>query len=278
MPRGIARKLVLYLTSIIIIVEGIFAYTDIQAQKRQLLNEMTLSAELVSQTMVATTWNAMLEDRREYAYQMMNNVARQQTIDRFGPEGWELHYNVFGRNGVMGEMEPLKDKPGHELCIVVQGVAPTREMAEETELLTPEARLLPTRAGHYRLDRQDDILTEEQVVLAVAHLDGHFPVAGHRGGGRGLHDAVRCELRALLRRLEAAFAECSVEQRRSARLLPGRDRDGGADLDLPHRARRLPGLPGIAAPHRLPRRVDRHHHRLRPVSYTHLTLPTSDLV
>ena len=82
MPRGIARKLVLYLTSIIIIVEGIFAYTDIQAQKRQLLNEMTLSAELVSQTMVATTWNAMLEDRREYAYQMMNNVARQQTIDK----------------------------------------------------------------------------------------------------------------------------------------------------------------------------------------------------
>lgn len=82
MPRGIARKLVLYLTSIIVIVEGLFAYTDIQAQKRQLLNEMTLSAELASQTMVATTWNAMLEDRREYAYQMMNNVARQRTIDR----------------------------------------------------------------------------------------------------------------------------------------------------------------------------------------------------
>lgn len=57
--------------------------------------------------------------------------ARQQTISRFGPEGWELHYSVFGRNGVMGDMEPLKDKPGHELCIVVQGVAPTREMAEE---------------------------------------------------------------------------------------------------------------------------------------------------
>lgn len=32
----------------------------------------------------------------------------------------------------------------------------TREMAEETELLTPEARLLPQRAGHYRLDRLDD--------------------------------------------------------------------------------------------------------------------------
>ena len=60
--------------------------------------------------------------------------ARQQTRERFGDEGWELHYNVFGRNGVMGDMEPLKDRPGHELCIVVQGVAPTAEMAEEVTM------------------------------------------------------------------------------------------------------------------------------------------------
>lgn len=57
--------------------------------------------------------------------------ARTQVRERFGDSGWELHYNVFGRNGIMGEMEPLKDKPAHELLIVVQGVAPTREMAEE---------------------------------------------------------------------------------------------------------------------------------------------------
>jgi hypothetical protein len=60
--------------------------------------------------------------------------ARTQTRERFGPDGWELYYNVFGRNGVMGDMEPLRDKPGHELCIVVQGVAPTREMAEEVTM------------------------------------------------------------------------------------------------------------------------------------------------
>jgi hypothetical protein len=60
--------------------------------------------------------------------------ARTQTRERFGPDGWELHYNVFGRNGVMGDMEPLRHKPGHELCVVVQGVAPTREMAEEVTM------------------------------------------------------------------------------------------------------------------------------------------------
>lgn len=60
--------------------------------------------------------------------------ARAQTVERFGPDGWELHYNVFGRDGVMGAMEPLRDRPGHELLIVVQGVAPTREMAEEVTM------------------------------------------------------------------------------------------------------------------------------------------------
>lgn len=60
--------------------------------------------------------------------------ARAQVRERFGDEGWELHYNVFGRNGIMGDLEPLKDKPGHELLIVVQGVAPTKEMAEEVTI------------------------------------------------------------------------------------------------------------------------------------------------
>ena len=57
--------------------------------------------------------------------------AREQVHERFGDQGYALHYHVFGRNGVMGDMEPLKDRPGHELCVVVQGVAPSAEMAEE---------------------------------------------------------------------------------------------------------------------------------------------------
>ncbi len=56
--------------------------------------------------------------------------ARQQVRERFGETGYELHYTVYGRDGVMGPLEPVKT-PAHELCIVVQGVAPTKEMAEE---------------------------------------------------------------------------------------------------------------------------------------------------
>ncbi len=57
--------------------------------------------------------------------------AKTQVRDRFGDEGYELHYNVFGKNGVMGDLEPVRNTASHELCVVVQAVAPTAEMAEE---------------------------------------------------------------------------------------------------------------------------------------------------
>lgn len=60
--------------------------------------------------------------------------ARDKVRERFGDSGYELHYKVYGRDGVMGELEPLRDQPGHELCIMVQGVAPTADMAEELTL------------------------------------------------------------------------------------------------------------------------------------------------
>ncbi|QKH34105.1 acyclic terpene utilization AtuA family protein [Achromobacter pestifer] len=60
--------------------------------------------------------------------------ARDKVRERFGDSGYELHYKVYGRDGVMGDLEPLRGQPGHELCVMVQGVAPTAEMAEELTL------------------------------------------------------------------------------------------------------------------------------------------------
>jgi len=57
--------------------------------------------------------------------------ARAQVQGRFGDAGYTLTYTVYGRDGVMGALEPLRDRPGHELCVLVQGVAPTKAMAEE---------------------------------------------------------------------------------------------------------------------------------------------------
>jgi Acyclic terpene utilisation family protein AtuA len=61
--------------------------------------------------------------------------ARQQVRERFGEAGYELHFTVYGRDAILGDREPLKATPAHELGIVVQGVAPEKAMAEEVAMI-----------------------------------------------------------------------------------------------------------------------------------------------
>ncbi|HVH79666.1 MAG TPA: acyclic terpene utilization AtuA family protein [Stellaceae bacterium] len=69
--------------------------------------------------------------------------AREQVAERFGPVnspgnspgGYELHFSVYGRDAILGGSEPLRATPGHELAVVVQGVAATKHMAEEVAMI-----------------------------------------------------------------------------------------------------------------------------------------------
>lgn len=54
--------------------------------------------------------------------------ARGKVEERYGRGGYQLFYHVYGRNGVLREMEPL-DAVAHELAVVVEGVAPSAELA-----------------------------------------------------------------------------------------------------------------------------------------------------
>jgi hypothetical protein len=66
---------------------------------------------------------------------LVTGWARQQVAERFGDSGYELHFSVYGRDAILGPSEPLRAKPTHELAVVVQGVAPTKEMAEEVAMI-----------------------------------------------------------------------------------------------------------------------------------------------
>ncbi len=57
--------------------------------------------------------------------------SRTSVAKRFGNESYELYYHVFGKNGVLKELEPRKDARPHELGIVVEGLAETHELAEK---------------------------------------------------------------------------------------------------------------------------------------------------
>lgn len=61
--------------------------------------------------------------------------SKDQVQERFGNDGYQVHYRIFGKNGVMGELEPIKEIKSHELCIVVEGVAADRETAKEVTMI-----------------------------------------------------------------------------------------------------------------------------------------------
>lgn len=61
--------------------------------------------------------------------------AKDQVKERFEGKDYQLSYRVFGKNGVMGDLEPIKETKSHELMVIVEGVAPTKEIAEEVTLI-----------------------------------------------------------------------------------------------------------------------------------------------
>lgn len=76
--------------------------------------------------------------RDPYTIQHIDKViewARKQVEERFGTEGYYIDFKIFGKNGVMGDLEPVQEITSHELCVIVEGIAPTKEMAEEVALI-----------------------------------------------------------------------------------------------------------------------------------------------
>lgn len=62
-------------------------------------------------------------------------------------EAYQLHVRVYGRDGVMGELEPYQGPPPHEVGLVIEVVAETQEIANTICALTRSASLHIGYAG-----------------------------------------------------------------------------------------------------------------------------------
>ncbi|MCF6093856.1 DUF1446 domain-containing protein [Microaerobacter geothermalis] len=60
---------------------------------------------------------------------------KEQVEERYQDIKYHLNFRIFGKNGVMGELEPVKDIKSHEICVIVEGIAPTKKLAEEITLM-----------------------------------------------------------------------------------------------------------------------------------------------
>lgn len=103
MPRRLARKLMLSITVIVIIVAAVSGLVNVTTEEQQLLNTIFLGADQLSKAITSATWHAMLDDHREAAYEVMQTIALKQGIDRI---------RMFNRAGqVMFSTNP-EDKAG----------------------------------------------------------------------------------------------------------------------------------------------------------------------
>jgi len=50
-------------------------------------------------------------------------------FNNISPEDYQLIFHVYGRNGVMGALEPQKEITSHELCLILEVVAKNQELA-----------------------------------------------------------------------------------------------------------------------------------------------------
>lgn len=80
---------------------------------------------------------AIMGIRDPYTLQRLDDViawSRQKLTERLGEpgaSGYQVHFHVYGRNGVLGDLEPNPVVTGHEVGIVVEAVAETRDLARE---------------------------------------------------------------------------------------------------------------------------------------------------
>src|SRR5262245_25893377 len=82
MLRRLGRKLMLSITVIVIIVAAVSGLVNVKTEERQLLDTMVLGADHLSKGITSATWQFMLDDHREAAYEVMKTIALKQGIDR----------------------------------------------------------------------------------------------------------------------------------------------------------------------------------------------------
>jgi len=82
MRMGLGPKLILSVTAIVLLVEGVFGFLNARIQEEQLMDEVLRGANRLSNTITKATWDAMLADHRESAYQVTRTIGRQEGVHR----------------------------------------------------------------------------------------------------------------------------------------------------------------------------------------------------
>jgi hypothetical protein len=93
---------------------------------------------------------------------------RERIKDVFGDTasaGYFLNFRVYGKNGIMGPLEPVKEIRSHELCLIIEVTAPTQELASS---IASSVRHL---ALHHPVPEWSGLITALACLYTPAYLE-----------------------------------------------------------------------------------------------------------
>src|SRR5678816_3843986 len=67
-------------------------------------------------------WTARLQAR-------IHARVKQVYGDRVTPDRYVINIRIYGKNGTMGPLEPVKEIRSHELCLLIEVTAPSQDIA-----------------------------------------------------------------------------------------------------------------------------------------------------
>ncbi|MDX2150421.1 MAG: ATP-binding protein [Bryobacteraceae bacterium] len=169
---GITGKLVIALTTLVILAGVVGGTISLRSQERHLLNTMILGADQLSNGITRATWESMLMDHRQSAYEVMRSIARTEGID---------HIRMFNREGTMmfstreveTERRVTKDAAA---CVVCHagGAAPRDRLDAPSRV-----RVSTAEDGRRRLMMVTPIYNEPSCSQAACHAHpGNMKVLG----------------------------------------------------------------------------------------------------
>jgi len=85
--------------------------------------------------------------------------------ERMRPEQYFINIRIYGKNGTMGPLEPVKEIRSHELCLVIEATAPTQDIASSI------AGVVRHQALHLPIPEWSGLITALACPYNPAHLD-----------------------------------------------------------------------------------------------------------
>lgn len=115
MRSKLSVKLILSLTVIVVVIKAAFGYFYLRTQQQHLVDTMVLGADQLSRSITSATWQAMLDDHRTVAYDIMSKIAEKQGVDRIRMYNGEGVLTHSTRSEEIG-LQLTKDQPPCDSC------------------------------------------------------------------------------------------------------------------------------------------------------------------